>query len=72
MTEEQLQTLSTFMGRWEVVNRKVNEGSYYQNYQIGNSQLHELVEGFTLEQKQFIQAQLNSARGVIGHTNILK
>ena len=72
MTDEQAQTLITFMDRWEAANREVNGDSYYQNYQISNNSLVNLVQNFTLDQKKFIQSQLDEARCNIGYANVLK
>ena len=71
-TPEQVQTLNTFNERWDRANRQANVGSYYQNYQISNSQLYTLVEDFTLEQKEFIQSTLDDARCNIGYASVFK
>ena len=55
---EQIQTLATFMNRWEAANAKLNEGREYPVYELHPGRLHELVDDFTYEQKQYIESTL--------------
>jgi hypothetical protein len=71
MTPEQVETLSTFMIRWNEADRKVNKGSYYQNFMAGLPAIRECVADFTYEQKQFIQECLDDAIPAIPKINIL-
>ena len=71
MTPDQVQTLATFMERWNEADRKVNGDSYYQNYIAGLPAIRECVADFTSEQKQFIQECLDDAVPAIPKINIL-
>lgn len=71
ITKEQLETLATFMERWNEADRKANDGSYYQNYMAGHTAIRECVSDFTDEQKQFIQDCLDDAIPNIPKINIL-
>lgn len=71
ITKEQLETLATFMERWNEADRKTNNGSYYQNYMAGLPAIRECISDFTDEQKQFIQDCLDDAMPNIPKINIL-
>lgn len=59
MSNNQIQTLATFMNRWKAANNKLNKGRYYPVYELHPSRLRELVNDFTNEQKQYIESVLN-------------
>lgn len=71
MTPEQVETLSTFMTRWNEADKRANGDSYYQNFMAGLPAIRECVADFTDEQKQFIQECLDDAIPAIGKINIL-
>jgi hypothetical protein len=71
MTPEQVETLSTFMTRWNEADRRVNGDSYYQNYMAGLPAIRECVSDFTDEQKQFIQECLDDAIPAIPKINLI-
>ena len=71
MTPDQVQTLATFMERWNEADRKANGDNYYQNYMAGLPAIRECVSDFTDKQKQFIQECLDDAYPNIPKINIL-
>jgi hypothetical protein len=71
ITPEQVQTLATFMERWDEANNKANDYSYYRSFQAGPLAIKECVVDFTEEQKQFIQDCLDDAIPAIPKINVL-
>jgi hypothetical protein len=71
MTSDQVQTLATFMERWNEADRKVNGDSHYKHFMAGLPAIRECVADFTSEQKQFIQECLDDAYPNIPKINIL-
>jgi hypothetical protein len=71
MTPDQVQTLATFMERWNEADNKANGDSHYKHFMAGLPAIRECVADFTSKQKQFIQKCLDDAYPNIPKINIL-